>query len=481
MSWFNRFASGARRLATNMTNSVRRRVTDFGNWLTGYVGPDQTSRVLREVAEHVRENYPPQQPFEVRESASALRNFARVYTINGREGTDVRSFFLSVRGSITRILRNNRRTKVKLVLICNMEKPSTLGEIIIVPSNFSSEIKLNLNGTDEDDLFVRMTERAIENMASQQQAEGSGWRLHSIIRLELHVVNYNPLRGEAWVALAKELANKNAIINPQNKDDKCFLWCVLRALNPTKDHPERIDKKLKEKENTLNMEGIEYPVSLKDIGKFEKQNPSIFITVFGYEDKSVYILRNSENTNREHNVILLLIKEEGVNHYCLVKNLSRLLSSQVSKHDGKKYFCMRCLNPFNNQKALDKHEEYCSNHEAVKIIMPKKGTMLRFENYHRGERVPFVIYADFESCIKSIDTCDPNPENSYTKQYQKHEPISFYYYIKSLDSEVSLPIKERSYTGKNAEQVFLKYLEEDIRAIANIEEKEIIFGEKEKE
>ena len=362
-----------------------------------------------------------------------------------------------------------------------MEKPSTLGEIIIAPSNFSSEIEVNLDGTDEDDLFVRMTERAIENMASQQQVDGSGWRLHSIIRLELHVVSYNPLRGEAWVALAKELANKNAIINPQNKDDKCFLWCVLRALNPTKDNPGRIDKKLKEKENTLNMEGIEYPVSLKDIDKFEKQNPSIFITVFGYEDKSVYVLRNSENTNREHNVILLLIKEEGVNHYCLVKNLSRLLSSQVSKHDGKKYFCMRCLNPFNNQKALDKHEEYCSNHEAVKIIMPKKGTMLRFENYHRGEKVPFVIYADFESCIKSIHTCGPNPENSYTKQYQKHEPISFYYYIKSFDSEVSLPIKERSYTGKNADQVFLKYLEEDIKTIANIEKKEIIFGEKEKE
>ena len=481
MSWFNRFTSGVKRLATNMTNSVRRRVTDFGNWLTGYVGPDQTSRVLREVAEHVRENYPPQEPFEVREGASALRNFARVYTINGREGTDVRSFFLNVRGSITRILRNNRRTKVKLVLICNMEKPSTLGEIIIAPSNFSSEIEVNLDGTDEDDLFVRMTERAVENMASQQQAEGSGWRLHSIIRLELHVVNYNPLRGEAWVALAKELANKNAIINPQNKDDKCFLWCVLRVLNPTKNHPERIDKKLKEKENTLNMEGIEYPVSLKDIDKFEKRNPSIFITVLGYEEESVYVLRNSENTNREHNVILLLIKEEGVNHYCLVKDLRRLLSSQVSKHHGKKYFCLRCLNPFNDQKALDKHEEYCSNHDAVKIIMPKKGTMLRFKNYHRGEKVPFVIYADFESCIKSIDTCDPNPENSYTKQYQKHEPISFYYYIKSFDSKVSLPIKERSYTGKDAEQNFLEYLEEDIRAIANIEKKEIIFGEKEAE
>ena len=479
MSWFNRFTSGARRLASNITDSVRRRVTDFGNWLTGYVGPDQTSQVLREVAEHVRENYPPQQPFEVIESASALREFARVYTINGREGIDVRPFFQRVREPITGILRNNRRTKVKIILICNMERPSTLGEIIIAPSDFSSEIEVNLDGRDEDDLFIRMTERAMENMANLLQVEGSGWRFHSIIRLELHVVNYNPLRGEAYIKLPEELANKNAIINPQNKDDNFFLWCVLRALNPKKKNSERIDKELKAKENTLNMEGIEYPVSLKDIDKFEKQNPSISITVL-YDKKSVNVLRNSNNTNREHNVNLLLIRGEGVNHYCLVKNLSRLLSSQVSKHRGKKYFCERCLNPFNNQKALDKHKEYCSNHEAVKIIMPEKGTMLKFKSYHRGEKVPFVIYADFECCIKSIHTCDPNPENSYTKQYQKHEPISFYYYIKSFDSKVYLPIKERSYTGKNAEREFLKYLEEDIKMIANIPKKGIIFGEKER-
>ena len=481
MSWFNRFTSGARRLASNITGSVRRRVTDFGNWLTGYVGPDQTSQVLREVAEHVIENYPPQQTFEVRESESALSKFARVYTVNGREGIDVRPFLQSVRGNITSVLRNNRRTKVKLILICNMEKPSILGETIIEPSNFSSNIEVNLNGTDEDELYITMTERIIENMAAMQQVEGSGWRFHSIIRLELHVMSYNPLRGETWVALPKELANKGAITNPKNEDNKCFLWSVLRALNPKKDHPERIDKKLKEKENTLNMEGIEYPVSLKDIDKFENRNPSISITVLGYEGKLVYPLRNSNNTNREHDVILILIEEEGVNHYCLVKNVSRLLSSQVSNHKEKHHFCLRCLNSFWTHKSLNKHLEYCGNHEAVKINMPEKGTRLKFKNYHRGEKVPFIIYANFESCIKSIHTCDLNPENSYTKQYQKHEPISFYYYIKCFDSEVYLPIKERSYTGKNAERVFLKYLEEDIKMITNIPKKEIIFGEKEKE
>ena len=183
-----------------------------------------------------------------------------------------------------------------------------------------------------------MTEEIIEKMVRLQQATGSPWRLHSIIKLELHTVRYNPLRIEKWIPLPKELSNKNSIINPKNEDNKCFLWCVLRALNPCEKNPQRIDKKLKEKENTLNIDGIEYPVSLKDIDKFENQNPSISITVFGHEEKNVHPLRNSNNTNREHNIILILIKEEGVNHYCLVKNLSRLLSSQVSKHDGKNIF-----------------------------------------------------------------------------------------------------------------------------------------------
>ena len=70
------------------------------------------------------------------------------------------------------------------------------------------------------------------------------------------------------------------------------------------------------KENTLNMEGICYPVSLKDLNKFEKQNPNITITVFGYERKSVYPLRNSANTDRDYNIILMLIEEGGVKHYC---------------------------------------------------------------------------------------------------------------------------------------------------------------------
>ena len=160
------------------------------------------------------------------------------------------------------------------------------------------------------------------------QSMGSGWRLHSIIQSELYTVRHNPLRGRSYIPLPKELANKKAIINMQNRD---FLWGVLRALNPIEHNLKRVDTELREKENTLNMERIEYRVSLKDLNKFEKQNPTISITVLGYERKSVYPLRNSECVDRENKIILLLIEEDGLKHYCWVKSLSRLLSFQVPK------------------------------------------------------------------------------------------------------------------------------------------------------
>ena len=117
-----------------------------------------------------------------------------------------------------------------------MERPSNLGETIIKPADFHSDIRINLEGTNEDEIYTIMTERILEKMATFQSL-GSGWRLYNIINIELHTTRYDPLRGETWIALPKELANKKAIINMKNKDNKCFLWCVLRALNPKYDHP----------------------------------------------------------------------------------------------------------------------------------------------------------------------------------------------------------------------------------------------------
>ena len=112
--------------------------------------------------------------------------------------------------------------------------------------------------------------------------------------------------------------------------------------------------------------------------------------------------------------------------------------------------------------------------------MPKEGTILKFINYHRGEKVPFIVYADFECFIKPIQSCNPDDKSSYTKQYQKHEPSSFCYYIKCFDDEVYKP-KIVNYTGEDAAQKSVEMLEEDIKIIANIPQKKMVFGKKEEQ
>ena len=431
--------------------------------------PKSVSPNLRKLKKKIDDIYERKRIFEVIESDCALRNFANVYTIDGKDGFDPQSFMDGARENMIRLLRNNRNTKVKLILKCYMISER---DNLIRDFPFHSEIEINVEGTNEKEIYTTMTDTILEriaNLINGSSGGGSGWIFYKVIKLELHTASYIPLRGNTWIPLPKELADKKAIINMKNKDNKCFMWSIKRALNPTNNHPERIDKELMKKEDTLNMKGIEYPVSLKDIDRFEKQNPEISITVLGFNEKGkVYPLHVSDYIYiRKHNIILLLIERDGVNHYCLVKNSSRLLLKQVSAHKEGTHICFRCLNPFWSHKSLKKHWEYCRNHEAVKINMPEKGTILRFKHHERSEKLPFIIYADTETLIKEMQNCDPNPQNSYTKKYQKHEPISFSYYIKSFDDNV-YESKLRKYTGEDAMEKFVEWIEEDVKEIANI-------------
>ena len=77
------------------------------------------------------------------------------------------------------------------------------------------------------------------------------------------------------------------LINIKNNDDKCFLWCQIRHLNPLKTHPERIKKAEKKIVNDLDYEGIELPVSKKDYRRIE-QRKDICINAFCYENGLTY-------------------------------------------------------------------------------------------------------------------------------------------------------------------------------------------------
>ena len=207
--------------------------------------------------------------------------------------------------------------------------------------------------------------------------------------------------------LLKFLAAMKAIINLKNDDDEYF-----------------------RKSEVLNWDGLKFPVNLSDTNKFENHISSFYVNVLGYE-KLVYSLRiSNHNYKRLSTVNLLLISDDTKQHYCWIKDISKLLSLQTSKDGHVRHVCFRCRNTFQTEKSLASQHQYCKSHEAIEIELSKKGTKISFQNHNRSMRVPFIVYADFESLTPQLSTRQPNPDESYTNRYQKHTPSGFCYHIK---------------------------------------------------
>ena len=420
--------------------------------------------------------------------ASAFRNYTTQYVMyNTVKGYPPLEFLSDARPTIINIFNSNRNIKTILYLHCFMAKTDLMtGRKIIKEFAFHSKgLKLVLEGTDENELYDEMVGEIEEEIQKTEMAEGSGWVFLNVKKLVLHTTEWDPINAGSYIELPAFLKNKHAIINMKNQDEECFKWCVLRALNPKNKNAERVDNDLRSKQDTINMEGIRYPVSFRDIDRFEHLNPNISISVLGYnKEERVYPLRISKctkHTKRKHDIVLLLIKDGEKSHYCLVKNISALLSSQINNHDHKRFFCLNCFNSFKDENKLKEHKDYCYENESVKILMPQQGTYLRFKNFLHSEKAPFAIYADFESKIIEMDNHNPDPNKSYTKKHQKHEPISFCYYIKSFNESV-YESRIRSYIketpeGEDVIDVLLKWIEDDVKAIANIKPKKMIFTE----
>ena len=418
--------------------------------------------------------------------ASAFRNFTTQYVMsNNNLGLGPKEFLEYGKPPIINIFNSNRNIKTILYLHVKMSQGERMEEFAF----HSKGLKLILEGTNENEIYDEMVEEILEEIDMARDAEGSGWRFEKVIKLVLHTTRWDPVNAGSYIELPQALKNRKAIINMKNQDDKCFMWSVLRALNPKDKNAERIDNDLKSKVDILNMQGIQYPVSFRGIDRFESQNPEISITVLGYnKDERVYPLKVSKYTGCKHDIVLLLIKDGENSHYCLVKNISALLALQINNHKGTSHICLNCINGFKSPDSLNKHKEYCYNNECVKIVMPPQNTFLRFKNFRYSEKAPFAIYADFESLIKPMDNCDPDPNKSYTKKYQKHEPISFSYYIKCFNDTLCKEIfndntkrkQLNSYIKTKPEDpdaidVFIKWLEDDVKYLANIKPKKIIF------
>ena len=122
--------------------------------------------------------------------------------------------------------------------------------------------------------------------------EGSGLIVELIESQYINISAYRPLSGSSYIKLPAELKSpKKGLINIKNNDQKCFLWCHVRHINPVKIHPERITQADKKLANNLNYDGAEFPVREKHFSKIERKS-NICINVFCYENKLTFPIYN---------------------------------------------------------------------------------------------------------------------------------------------------------------------------------------------
>lgn len=396
---------------------------------------------------------------------SALDNRLRnLVLLNDNHHKDLKIFLESKEKDFINIVLTTlaqTELKVNCRLICYYQKVSSEG-ISIKEICFKTANKAVLLSSDVTVFYKDIADKLLAEADDFLKKE-SGWTLDRIEALEIRLNKYNPLRGSTFIELPASIRAKKAIINVQNADNRCFMWAVLSALHPVRDHAYRIAN-YESYVDSLNFTGIAFPVKLLDVAKFEKLNNGISVNIYGLtESFKVYPLIITEEEKEQH-IDLIYLTTATTSHYAWIKDLARLVLRQYWHYNSKPLICRRCLQGFTTKLILQNHQLSCKEREAVRVVMPND-EWISFKHIKHTQRVPFVIYADFESLTRPIESCQPSPNGPYTEAYQKHEPVSFCYYVVSATGIFKEPYV---YRGPDAGKIFIEKIKEEAKEIQQI-------------
>lgn len=171
----------------------------------------------------------------------------------------------------------------------------------------------------------------------------------------------------SFVKLPQKISATKAIINVINNDFHCFKWAILSAIFPVETNKNKTFSYIKHL-NKLNFEGISYPTPLSYVRDFSKLN-NISINVYSYnEDFQIFCILIADVILETHIDLLYVPIGENIGHYCWIRNISRLISGQLTTHQHKVHICKRCLTGFQSEEKLAKHTSLCyGNNELINI------------------------------------------------------------------------------------------------------------------
>ena len=331
------------------------------------------------------------------------------------------------------VLSEKKAIKWNLMYHCTLSMPDPYRQVVRTHERYfrTPHPLITLYPEQLSDQLYEALETVEERMCLYAQA-GSGWTLEENQALVLEMVDYHPIGGTSYIVLPKDVFDSKSIINVKNEDQACFMWSILAALHPADHNPQRVSHYEPFKDE-LNFLGIEFPMTIDQIPKFEKLNPEISVTVLGIEEadkkdqaSKLFPLRVPDK-QQEHHVVLIYWSQGENHHYAWVKNLNRLLVS--TKRIRNQTFCERCFQGFTKPELLHNHSDTCRHIpiQAVQMVDEE----IAFKSWAKTEECLFRVYANFECLLQeSLEGEDK------TVKTQKHIPCSVAWVLISDHPEV---------------------------------------------
>ena len=143
----------------------------------------------------------------------------------------------SIKNLFSNLLNETKGFKYQITVKVLLKKYKPNGEIEFTPVYFNSLTKTIINNRFK----LKNAFQEILYRIDCWINEGSSWIVESIESQYINISTYRPLLGSSYINLPIELRNpRKGLINIKNKDQKCFLWCHVRHINPSNEHPGRI-------------------------------------------------------------------------------------------------------------------------------------------------------------------------------------------------------------------------------------------------
>ena len=171
----------------------------------------------------------------------AFSGYARSYKVEIVEKKDpivqLEASKLSTKNLFNDLINEMKGFKHQITVKVLLKKCKPNREIEFAPVYFNSVTKLMINHRYKLDQSFQQILYRIDAWING----GSGWIIESIESQYINISAYKSLVGSSYIDLPIELRSpRKGLTNIKNNDQKCFLWCHVRHINPTQEHSGRI-------------------------------------------------------------------------------------------------------------------------------------------------------------------------------------------------------------------------------------------------